>query len=110
MESIISTNGISYGATRDSKAIGVGISNTGIANLNTGSINVTSDAYMQKQGMVYGETIAYAYGVYNDNGTVNKLDSFAITVSATAHKYDYNDNTKTTAYKETQDQSEIKQK
>lgn len=110
VESVVSTNAISYGATRDSKAIGVGISNTGTINLNTGSIAVTADAYMQKQGLVYGETIAYAYGVYNNAGTVNRSNNFSITVSATAHKYDINDNTQTTTYKETQDQSEVKQK
>ena len=89
IESKVSTNGISYVGTRDSKAIGVGISNTGTVNLNTGNIAVTADAYMQRQGAVYGETVAYAYGVYNDNGTVNRLNSFLITVSATAHKKDY---------------------
>ena len=110
IQTIISTNAISYGATRDSKAIGVGISNTGIVNLNSGNINVTSNAYMQKQGLVYGETVAYAYGVYNNNGTVNRSNDFAITVSATAHKKDINDDSVTTTYKETQDQAEIKQK
>ena len=103
----IETRAISYGATRNSEATGVGIENTGTINLTSGSISVTADAYMDRQGIIFGETKAYAYGVNNYSGTVNKDNSFTITVAATAHEKD-KANTKTTTYKETQDQAEIK--
>ena len=104
----IETRGISYGATRNSEATGVGIENTGTVNLTSGNISITADAYMDRQGIIYGETKAYAYGVTNSGGTINREGTFPISVAATAHDRD-KANTKKTTYKETQDQAEIKQ-
>lgn len=56
---------------------------------------------MKMASIIYGETRAYAYGVTNSGGTVNRNNSVTISVTAVANDEG--------SYKETKDSAEIKE-
>lgn len=95
------TQGNSHAATRNGEATAIGIENTGTVNLNSGNITCYAEANMRMSSIIYGETRAYAYGVTNSGGTVNRNNSVTISVTAIANDED--------SYKETKDSAEIKE-
>ena len=95
------TQGISNSATRNGEATAIGIENTGTVNLNSGNITCYAEANMKMASIIYGETRAYAYGVTNSGGTVNRNNSVTISVTAVANDEG--------SYKETKDSAEIKE-
>lgn len=95
------TQGVSYLATRNGEATATGIENTGIVNLNSGNITCYAEANMVKMVAVWGETRAYAYGVTNSGGTVNKNENVTISVTAIANEDG--------SYTETEDSAEIQE-
>lgn len=95
------TQGASDSATRNGEATAIGIENTGTVNLNSGNITCYAEANMRMTSIIYGETRAYAYGVTNSGGTVNRNDGVTISVTAVANDED--------SYTETKDSAEIEE-
>ena len=94
------TQGASHVYTRNGEATAIGIENTGTVNLNNGKITCYAEANMKMTLGTYGETRAYAYGVTNSGGTVNRDTNVTISVTAIANDDD--------SYTETKDSAEIK--
>ena len=57
---------------RNSRATAYGINSSGTVNLNSGSITANAEAYAVKTGwLISGQNFATAYGIRNNDGTVN---------------------------------------
>ena len=57
---------------RNSRATAYGINSSGTVNLNSGSITANAEAYAVKTGwLINGQNFATAYGIRNNDGTVN---------------------------------------
>lgn len=79
------TSAVVWAVVVDSVSTARGIVNGGTVNLNAGIITSKAKASMQKAGMVYGRTFAYAYGIVNPNGTINNTNNVVFATEAIAN-------------------------
>ena len=63
----------SYLLVRNSRSTAYGINSSGTVNLNSGSITTNAESYAVRSSgaTVYGQNYATAYGINNDDGTIN---------------------------------------
>ena len=82
--------------SQNAKAWSRGIRNYGTLNLNSGTININAESSVGwvKGATAYGKTYAYAYGVMNEGGTVNKSNNIVFSLKATADTNGTNSQTK----------------